>query len=146
MEEQLLIQLYRKNKLIADLIESDTQKYGINHVQLYILMLSDENKMNVSMLAQLLNISKSAVSQAIVGLLLKRLIIKRFDESNKKIFYIKLTKKGKEIKEELMKCLLDKHQLIIEKFGKDELSNFTRLLEKFSDVLKEIMNVREEIC
>lgn len=146
MEEQLLIQLYRENKSICDMIEADSQKYGINHVQLYILMLSDENKMNVSTLANLLNISKSAISQAIVSLLLKRLITKRFDESNKKIFYIKLTKKGKEIKEELMECYFKKHQLLQEKFGEDELSNFIRLIQKFSDVLKEIMSCREETC
>ncbi len=146
MKDQLWIELYRENKTICELIENRSQQYGINHVQLYILILSLENKMTVSSLASKLNISKSAVSQALVGLVLKRFVTKIYEEDSKKVFYIGLTKKGKAVTNNLMNEYLKMHEIIIKKMGQDNLSILVDMLEKFNDIIKEIIICREDLC
>ncbi len=146
MKDQLWIELYRENKTICELIENRSQQYGINHVQLYILILSLENKMTVSSLASKLNISKSAVSQALVGLVLKRFVTKIYEEDSKKVFYIGLTKKGKVVTNNLMNEYLKMHEIIIKKMGQDNLSILVEMLEKFNDTIKEIIICREDLC
>lgn len=146
MKKTLLIELFRENKSLCNLIEQYSQEYGINHIQLFILILSLEDKMNVSNLAIILNITKSAVSQALVGLVLKRLIIKKFDDDNKKIFYIDLTNKGKKITNELLTRYYDLKKQVINKLGNDEFNTFVSLLDRFNQVVNEVIESREDLC
>ncbi|MFR7880783.1 MAG: MarR family transcriptional regulator [Christensenellales bacterium] len=86
MLHQLFIQLYINNKLFIDFIENICKKHNINHLQLYIIILSSYEKMNVSTLSDTLNITKSAISQAIVGLSIRRLIVKVQSKEDKRYF------------------------------------------------------------
>ena len=130
MLKDLFIQLYINNKLFIEFIEKLSKKYNINHLQLYIIVLSSYDKMNVSTLSETLNITKSAVSQALVGLSIKRLIIKKQSKEDKKIFYITPTKKAEKIKNEIADSFLYKYQLFEEKLGKDDMAKFIK--EKLS--------------
>ena len=111
MLHQLFIQLYINNKLFIDLIENLCKKHNINHLQLYIIVLSSYEKMNVSTLSDTLNITKSAISQAIVGLSIRRLIVKVQSKEDKKVFYITPTSKAEKIKREIVS--LYEHEISI---------------------------------
>lgn len=146
MNDKLLIELYKENKYLCELIERHSHKYGINHVQLYILILASTEKKNVSNIATCLNISKSAVSQALVGLLLKRFIVKKYEDNNKKSFYIELTPKGNEVKDNIMDICLDLHRKIKEGVGEEDLNIFVTLLTKVNMTIEKIVKCREDIC
>lgn len=146
MNDKLLIELYKENKYLCELIERHSHTYGINHVQLYILILASSDKRNVSNIATCLNISKSAVSQALVGLLLKRFIVKKYEDNNKKSFYIELTPKGNEVKDNIMDICLDLHHKIKEGVGEEDLNIFVTLLTKVNMTIEKIVKCREDIC
>ncbi len=143
MLKDLFIQLYINNKLFIEFIEKLSKKYNINHLQLYIIVLSSYDKMNVSTLSETLNITKSAVSQALVGLSIKRLIIKKQSKEDKKIFYITPTKKAEKIKNEIADSFLYKYQLFEEKLGKDDMAKFIELIVKFNNILEELKQNEE---
>lgn len=144
---QFFIQLYKSNKLLTDSIESICQNYNINHVQLYIIVLSSCKKMNVSMLAETLSISKSAVSQAIVGLLIRRFVSKKVSEENKKVYYVIPTSKGEKIKKEILDMCYQKYLVLKKKLGEENINEFIKLIVKLNETVEEIKSNKEEkIC
>ncbi|CDC70551.1 MAG TPA: hypothetical protein DCR62_00905 [Acholeplasmatales bacterium] len=143
MLHQLFIQLYINNKLFIDLIENICKKHNINHLQLYIIILSSYEKMNVSTLSDTLNITKSAISQAIVGLSIRRLIVKVQSKEDKKVFYITPTNKAEKMKREIVSLCEDKYQIFEEKMGKEDMMMFIDLIVKFNNILEELKNYKE---
>lgn len=137
-KDKLFIQTYKSNKLFNDIVDKICKQYGINQVQLYILILSFRSEYTVTTLSQTLNLSRSAVSQALVGLLLRRLITKEPAQDNKKVFYIKPTKTASEIKDKVLKMCNFKYEIIEQKMTKEELDNFVNLLVKFNNILEEV--------
>ena len=87
MKESLFIGIKKTYNLVIEIMSFYAKKYNINHIQLSILLLSCEKDVNVSILANTLDITKSAVSQAITGLMIKRLVFKQNDSENKKVYY-----------------------------------------------------------
>ena len=132
MLHQLFIQLYINNKLFIDLIENICKKHNINHLQLYIIILSSYEK-----------ITKSAISQAIVGLSIRRLIVKVQSKEDKKVFYITPTNKAEKMKREIVSLCEDKYQIFEEKMGKEDMMMFIDLIVKFNNILEELKNYKE---
>ena len=140
---QFFIQFYRSNKLLTDSIETFCRSYNINHIQLYIIVLSSCKKMNVSMLAETLGVSKSAISQAITGLMLRRIVTKRLSKEDRKIYFIKPTVKGEKIKEEILNLCEVQYFTLRDKMAED-MDEFIRLIVKLNKIIEEMKLDKEE--
>ena len=110
MKEHLFVKIKKSYNIITELMQKHAKKYGINHIQLSIILLASNSEVNVSTLANTLDITKSAVSQAITSLLVKRLVTRQVDLEDKKIYYIRPTKKALDIKDDIYKCNEEKYQ------------------------------------
>ena len=106
--ENFFIQIYKSNSLLTDILKNICKKYDINNLQLYIIVISSYKPINVSMLAEILNITKSAVSQALVNLFIRRIVVKKPCEEDRKIYFIKTTAKGTKIKNAIMQYCTEK--------------------------------------
>lgn len=146
MKEHFFIKIKKSYNLIMDLMEYNSKKYGINPIQLSILLISCEKDVNVSTLANILNITKSAVSQALCGLVLKRFVTKQINQDDKKVFYIKPTKKGKEIKESIFQQNEVQYKELLEKMSIDEIVQMCSLIDKFNSILDDFSKSREDLC
>lgn len=92
-EYETIIQIYKMNKYIEEITSKACHQLKINHLELMIIGLSSIDKMNVSKLSQELKVSKSAISQALVCLQLKRLITRQQVEEKKRVLLLSLLKK-----------------------------------------------------
>ncbi len=142
----ILIDLYKLNKKMEDVISKACLKMRLNYVEFMMLGLAKEKDMNVSKLSSELGISKSAVSQAIVCLSIKRLITKEPAVDNKKSFYIRLTKKAIKVLDEL--CLV--YQPFLEnvksEMGKEKYQMFLDLAKQINENIHNIEGGSKESC
>ena len=135
MIEHLFVKIKKSYNIIIELMQKHAKKYGINHIQLSIILLASNSEVNVSTLAATLDITKSAVSQAITSLLVKRLVTRQVDLDDKKIYYIKPTKKALDIKDDIYKCNEEKYQQLLEEMTIEEIIQMDSLIKKFNSIL-----------
>ncbi|MBO9130408.1 MarR family transcriptional regulator [Bacillus sp. 165] len=91
-----------------------------------------------SELAEVFQVKKSAITAIITRLWEKGLVQRTRDENDRRIVYLTLTDKGKEMyvkTEERIQKLVEK---IIKKFGDLEIKQFLEIYEKLNGVLTEI--------
>lgn len=137
MKEHLFVKIKKTYNIIIDIMKSHAKKYGINHIQLSIILLACDKDVTVSTLATTLDITKSAVSQAITGLLMKRLVTRQVDQEDKKIYYIRPTKKSFEIKEDVYKSNEEKYNKLLEEMSLEEIIQMDALINKFNSILSQ---------
>lgn len=142
----ILIDLYKINKKMEEVIAKACLKMRLNYVEFMMLGLAKEKDMSVSKISSELGISRSAVSQAIVCLSIKRLITKEPAVDNKKSFYIRLTKKATKVLDEL--CLV--YQPFLEnmksEMGEDKYQMFLDLAKEMKESIKNIEGGSKESC
>lgn len=142
----ILIDLYKINKKMEEVIAKACLKMRLNYVEFMMLGLAKEKDMSVSKISSELGISRSAVSQAIVCLSIKRLITKEPTVDNKKSFYIRLTKKATKVLDEL--CLV--YQPFLEnmksEMGEDRYQMFLDLAKEMKESIKNIEGGSKESC
>lgn len=142
----ILIDLYKINKKMEEVIAKACLKMRLNYVEFMMLGLAKEKDMSVSKISSELGISRSAVSQAIVCLSIKRLITKEPAVDNKKSFYIRLTKKATKVLDEL--CLV--YQPFLEnmksEMGEDRYQMFLDLAKEMKGSIKNIEGGSKESC
>lgn len=136
MQEHLFIKIKKTYNIITEIMQKHAKKYGINHIQLSIILLASNKDVNVSTLAATLDITKSAVSQAITGLLVKRLVTRQVDLEDKKIYYIRPTKKALEIKNDIYNCNEEKCQILLKEMTIEEITQMDLLINKFNSILR----------
>lgn len=136
MQEHLFIKIKNTYNIITEIMQKYARKYGINHIQLSIILLASNKDVNVSTLAAMLDITKSAVSQAITGLLVKRLVTRQVDLDDKKIYYIRPTKKALEIKNDVYNCNEEKYQMLLKEMTIEEITQMDLLINKFNSILR----------
>ena len=146
MKEHLFVEIKKSYNLVIEIMKHHAKKYNINHIQLSIILLACTKDVNVSMLANTLDITKSAVSQAITGLLMKRLVIRQNNPDDKKVYYIKPTQKAIDIKKDIYNINEAKYQQLLNKISIEEIIQMNNLIHKFNSVIKSFSNSREEIC
>ncbi len=142
--ENFFIQIYKSNSLLTDILKNICKKYDINNLQLYIIVISSYKPINVSMLAEILNITKSAVSQALVNLFIRRIVVKKPCEEDRKIYFIKTTAKGTKIKNAIMQYCTEKYQKMLAEIGEDEMTKFIELSTKLNKRLEQGKIEKEE--
>ena len=135
MKEHLFVKIKKSYNIVTELMQKHGKKYGINHIQLSIILLASNKDVTVSTLANTLDITKSAVSQAITSLLVKRLVTRQVDLEDKKIYYIRPTKKALDIKDDIYKCNEEKYQELLKEMTMDEIIQMDSLINKFNSIL-----------
>ena len=146
MKENLFITIKKTYNSLIEIMTYYAKKNNINHIQLSILLLACTKDVNVSILSNTLDITKSAVSQAITGLIIKKLVIKQNDINNKKVCYIRPTQKGLDIKNNIFGINDTKYKDLLNKMSIDEIIQMNILICKFNSILMEFKDCREEIC
>lgn len=92
-KENVFIDLLTTCQLVKKMYSELEKKYYINFIQLAIIFLSGTRNMTVSNLAEELNVSRSAISQALVKLFIMKYVTKVAADENKKVFtYFQLKK------------------------------------------------------
>ena len=96
---------------------------------------NENKKMNVTELANILNITKSAASQLVSKLERKNFIKRKINLFDKKINYISINDESKKIyqkKKEEYKEIVNK---VIDKMGEQDSQKLSSLLKKLSDII-----------
>ncbi len=139
-KENVFIDLLTTCQLVKKMYSELEKKYYINFIQLAIIFLSGTRNMTVSNLAEELNVSKSAISQALVKLFIMKYVTKVAADENKKSFYILPVKKGITIKEEMMALIKKRNGEIEKLMGTENANQFGLLLETLNETLESINN------
>lgn len=111
---------------------------GLLAVKEYQMLTHEGAK--ISDIAKKLVISKPAATQIINDYEKKGLILRKTDNNDKRITYIRLTEEGekslKQSKEELHKAF----DIVVDNLGEEDFEEFIRLIKKFNDSLGDFCN------
>ena len=142
----LFLEVYEVNKIFTELMNKVYAKYKINQVQFLILLYSvEDEEMNVTHLSQKLKLSRSAVSQALVCLQIKKLITRTPAKDNRKVFYVTPTLKAKRIVKEFKEGYDLFNKKLIEIMGDDKITHLTSLLNVFNDTLIKLNDLKGDM-
>lgn len=100
----------------------------------------DNDGVTVSMISELLEISKPAVSQMINVLEEKGLVDRVTTKKDRRVVYVKLTDAGVQSLKKAMESYMSNINGIFEKMGEEDTAEFLRLLEKFYIIASEDEN------
>lgn len=134
-------------KNIVNFFENNLyQKHDISCSELSILKViheseKEDKKINVTELSIILKMSKSAISQLIAKLEKKSLVKRKINIFDKKINYITLTETAKVIYQDNQKKYSEIADKVIEKMGKKDSEELSRLLEKLSYIIENLEEV-----
>lgn len=135
-ENGMIINLFKIGKYLQEVTSKACKKMKISHVGLMIIGISATREINVSQLSQELGITKSAVSQALVCLQVKKLINKVASPDNKKSFYIKPTEKAIELGKEIFDAHMVKFLQIKEELGEEKFLMFFSLVQEINKIIE----------
>lgn len=133
---EMLINLYKIGKYLQEVTSKACKKMKISHVGLMIIGISAVKEVNVSQLSQELKITKSAVSQALVCLQVKKLIYKVASPDNKKSFYIKPTERAIELGKEIFDVHMIKFLQMKEELGEEKYLMFFSLVQEINKIIE----------
>lgn len=133
----IFIELIQATRTMRRIINKYCKKYGLNLMQLSIIFLSINNDMTVSSLAQTLDVSKSAISQFLIKLYIKKYVTKKNIDGNKKVFYLTILPRGKEVHQDLLQMINEKEFKINEQLGNEKLTTLKQLMNEYIQALKE---------
>lgn len=105
----------------------------------------NDKKINVTELANLLKITKSATSQLVAKLEKKGLVKKKISIFDKKINYITLADGVMEEYEKSQKEYNEIVRKVHEKLGENDIKELSRLLDKLSGIIRDIRK-DEAVC
>ena len=136
-KNSIFIELIQATRTMRRIINKYCKKYGLNLMQLSIIFLSINNDMTVSSLAQTLDVSKSAISQSLIKLYIKKYVTKKNIDGNKKVFYLTILPRGKEVHQDLLQMIKEKEFKINEQLGNEKLATLKQLMYEYIQALKE---------
>lgn len=136
-KNSIFIELIQATRTMRRIIKKYCKKYGLNLMQLSIIFLAINNDMTVSSLAQALDVSKSAISQSLIKLYIKKYVTKKNIDGNKKVFYLTILPRGKEVHQDLLQMINEKEFKINEQLGNEKLATLKQLMNEYIQALKE---------
>lgn len=136
-KNSIFIELIQATRTMRRIINKYCKKYGLNLMQLSIIFLAINNDMTVSSLAQALDVSKSAISQSLIKLYIKKYVTKKNIDGNKKVFYLTILPRGKEVHQDLLQMINEKEFKINEQLGNEKLATLKQLMNEYIQALKE---------
>ena len=135
--KQIFVVMKRKKSFFSDHTKSQFNRTEMHLLNEIISAKCDGKRLISTRLAEILGITRSAVSQ-IVNRLEEQGVLRRVpDEKDKKIAYIEITdealeKYGKEMREEL-----DFFADVVAEFGEDKFDTMCALLDEFMQKIEE---------
>ncbi len=105
LDSKIVVALERLSQVFRNLIWQETKKHNLSPIQIKFLIFfltQPSENCTVTELAKKFNLTKATVSDAVTSLVEKKLVQKKESPEDKRILLLNLTKKGKDISEELI--------------------------------------------
>ena len=134
----------KREDLIQDIIEtmarcqrpagfSNWTKIGLSHAQTGMLfMLSYHKHLQIKQIAEYLGISKSAASQMVESLAKKELVSRTIDPKDRRIAYISLTDRGRQVFKKMHKLKFAGLRSRLDSLSTNELNTLSDLAHKMA--------------
>lgn len=105
LDSKIVVALERFSQVFHNLLWSKTKEFNLSPIQIkFLIFILTNNSKNctVTELGKKFNLTKATVSDAVASLVEKKYISKKGSSEDKRTTHLQLTKKGKEVSEELI--------------------------------------------
>jgi len=128
-----VITLTQVNSYFAKVLNENISKFGLNLTDFSVLdLLFQKGEQTTQKIGEKMLITSGSITYIINKLEKMELICRNKSETDKRITYIKLTKKGRETIFELLPLQIEKINEIFSDFSREDLINLNHLLKKFN--------------
>ena len=128
-----VITLTQVNSYFAKVLNENISKFGLNLTDFSVLdLLFQKGEQTTQKIGEKMLITSGSITYIVNKLEKMELICRNKSEIDKRITYIKLTKKGRETIFELLPLQIEKINEIFSDFSKEDLINLNHLLKKFN--------------
>lgn len=131
-----MMQKFKKVRLNAK-FAGELPRSELKMLKMIKMNSSETEGVKVSTLSELLDISKSAVSQMINALEDKGYVERVTTKSDRRVVYVRLTENGEERLAMELKTFLQGMDKVFKKMGEDDTEELLRLLEKLYSIVCE---------
>lgn len=121
-------------------------EYGLTSTQAFMLMLtSHEERRTMHSFCQILGCDASNITGLVDGLERKGLVARAEHPTDRRVKVLELSPKGKQIRDKILSQLSDQNKsYVLSQLTKDEVSQFTRLIQKITAGCPAKMAIRQE--
>ena len=128
-----VITLTQVNGYFTKVLNENISKFGLNLTDFSVLdLLFQKGEQTTQKIGEKMLITSGSITYIINKLEKMELICRNKSEADKRITYIKLTKKGRETIFELLPLQIEKINEIFSDFSREDLINLNHLLKKFN--------------
>ena len=128
-----VITLTQVNSYFAKVLNENISKFGLNLTDFSVLdLLFQKGEQTTQKIGEKMLITSGSITYIVNKLEKMELICRNKSEIDKRITYIKLTKKGRETIFELLPLQIEKINEIFSDFSREDLINLNHLLKKFN--------------
>ncbi len=128
-----VITLTQVNGYFTKVLNENISKFGLNLTDFSVLdLLFQKGEQTTQKIGEKMLITSGSITYIVNKLEKMELICRNKSETDKRITYIKLTKKGRETIFELLPLQIEKINEIFSDFSREDLINLNHLLKKFN--------------
>ena len=128
-----VITLTQVNSYFAKVLNENISKFGLNLTDFSVLdLLFQKGEQTTQKIGEKMLITSGSITYIVNKLEKMELICRNKSEIDKRITYIKLTKKGRETIFELLPLQIEKINEIFSDFSREDLINLNHMLKKFN--------------
>ena len=128
-----VITLTQVNGYFTKVLNENISKFGLNLTDFSVLdLLFQKGEQTTQKIGEKMLITSGSITYIVNKLEKMGLICRNKSEADKRITYIKLTKKGRETIFELLPLQIEKINEIFSDFSREDLINLNHLLKKFN--------------
>ena len=128
-----VITLTQVNGYFTKVLNENISKFGLNLTDFSVLdLLFQKGEQTTQKIGEKMLITSGSITYIVNKLEKMELICRNKSETDKRITYIKLTKKGRETIFELLLLQIEKINEIFSDFSREDLINLNHLLKKFN--------------
>ena len=128
-----VITLTQVKSYFAKVLNENISKFGLNLTDFSVLdLLFQKGEQTTQKIGEKMLITSGSITYIVNKLEKMELICRNKSEIDKRITYIKLTKKGRETIFELLPLQIEKINEIFSDFSREDLINLNHMLKKFN--------------
>ena len=128
-----VITLTQVNSYFTKVLNENISEFGLNLTDFSVLdLLFQKGEQTTQKIGEKMLITSGSITYIVNKLEKMELICRNKSETDKRITYIKLTKKGRETIFELLLLQIEKINEIFSDFSREDLINLNHLLKKFN--------------
>ena len=128
-----VITLTQVNGYFTKVLNENISKFGLNLTDFSVLdLLFQKGEQTTQKIGEKMLITSGSITYIVNKLEKMELICRNKSETDKRITYIKLTKKGRKTIFELLPLQIEKINEIFSDFSREDLINLNHLLKKFN--------------